>query len=176
MANWDPAILSIFNRIQNKEELYKVIAGDMQYAVERHWGKEESLPGQPFPDLSPAYRKKKKGKKILQESGAAIRSLNNIFSNDYAAVYLPPATARYMITHVLGLTVNYPARSETFKRGRTKSGKFKKLPAFDKRTFGQGFTFGAHSVTFPQRNPFNLATSDFNKIKRTITDFLLRES
>jgi phage gpG-like protein len=172
MSTWDPVVLSIFNRIKNKEDLYKVIAGDMQSAVGRNWRKEESLPGQPFAALSPAYRKRKKGKRILQETGAAIRSMNNIFSNNYAAVYLPPATARYMATHVLGLTVNFPARSETFKRSKNKSGRFKKLKAFEERGITQGYSFRAHSVKFPQRNPFNLANEDFNSIEKRILNHI----
>ncbi len=176
MPNWDPAILSIFNKIKNKEPLYKVISGDVLHAVEKNFDTEGSRLGKPWPQLDPKYleqkRKKKRSLNILQSSGAALRSLNRIHSGEFAGVYFPPATARYMATHIFGLTINYPARSETFKRLRSKSGRFKKLRPFEERGITQGATYGAHSVKFKVRNPFQLNESDYNKIENRILDYV----
>lgn len=158
MAKWNPAVLSIFNKIKNKKPLYKVISGDMLRAVEKNFDTQGSRLGKRWQRLKPQTlrRKRKKGQSlsILQSSGAAIRSLNRKSTNQFAAVSLPPATARYMATHILGLTITYPPRSNISSR----------------TTYKKGTTFKGHTTKFPVRDPFQLTESDFKKIEERILD------
>lgn len=179
MPNFEPAIINIFQKIENKEPIYRKLSGDMHQAVNKNFDTEGGRTGNKWKPLKPStIRQRIKGKKwpgqILQRSGAAIRSIDRRSSSEYAAVFMPPSTARYFITHVLGLEVQYHARSETFKRLRNKSGKFKKLRAFEDRGISQGFTFGSYSIRFPKRDPFQFNEEDYRTFENTIVNHFNR--
>lgn len=177
MPNFDPAILKLFNKFRNKEPLYKVASGILQRAVEENWRSQGERLGGTWPQLSRAYlkqkSKRKKSIKILQSSGAAIRSLNRIHGNDFASVSLPPATARYMITHVLGLTINYPARNRELNFKVNSESGLSRFSKKSKANFQQNTMSKAYSIKFKQRDPFKLTEEDYKKIENKLWQFII---
>jgi phage gpG-like protein len=89
--------------------------------------------------------KRNKGRKLLYDTGTLQRSIQR-FTVGAKGFEYGSAGVKYAAVHNYGLFIPKHARSETFKRNRSGSGKFKKGT-----TPGRGFSFKAGGLNMPQR-------------------------
>jgi len=173
----DPALKPLWDKVQDKKTLYNALLSVGNRAIEKNFKTEGKRLGKKWDALQPSTIKTRTRKKhwpglILQDSGRAAMSIQTMATNDEAAW---GTNSKYLKTHVLGLTINYPERSSVVNfrkitRGFGKGGiRFAKEK---KAKFAQKVLRGAHSYTFPVRNPFQFNQDDFDEMNKTLTKLL----
>lgn len=172
----DPALKSLWDKVQDKKRLYGALLSVGLNAIEKNFDTEGERTGKKWDDLKPATIKARTKKKhwpgkILQDSGIAAGSIIPYADNDKAAW---GTNVKYLKTHVLGITLNYPARSQVVNfrnitRGKNKGVRFSKEK---KATFAQKVLRGAYSITFPVRNPFQFTNEDFEDMNKVLAKLL----
>lgn len=173
----DPAIKPLWDKVNDKKRLYNALLSVGSNAIEKNFDTEGARTGKKWEDLKESTKKARSKKKhwpgkILQDSGIAAQSINATASNEEAAWGI---NHKYMKTHVLGLTINYPSRSQVVNFRRITRGNSKGRVRFAKEkkaTFAQEVLRGSYSVTFPVRNPFQFADEDFVEMNRVLTELL----
>ncbi len=125
--------------------------------------------GSPWAPLSASTLAKKKGKKILRESGALLDTLRHQVSDDE----LQFGTDRpYGAIHQDGGKIEHAARSQQvyFKeKGGVVGNRFVKK---SKSNFAQWVTHGARTVEMPARPYLGLSTEDETRILEIVSDYL----
>lgn len=125
--------------------------------------------GSPWAPLSARTLAKKKGKKILRESGALLDTLRHQVSDDE----LQFGTDRpYGAIHQDGGKIEHAARSQQvyFKeKGGVVGNRFVKK---SKSNFSQWVTHGARTVEMPARPYLGLSTEDETRILEIVSDYL----
>lgn len=125
--------------------------------------------GSPWAPLSPRTLARKKGTKILRESGALLDTLRHQVSDDG----LDFGTDRpYGAIHQEGGKIEHAARSQQvyFKeKGGVVGNRFVKK---SKSNFAQWVTHGARSVEMPARPYLGLSSEDEAEILEIVSDYL----
>ena len=173
----DPVLKPLWDKVNDKKKLYGALLSVGLNAIEKNFETEGARTGKRWEDLKESTKKARSKKKhwpgkILQDSGVAALSIIPKATNEEAAW---GTNLKYMKTHVLGLTINYPARSQVVNFRRITRGKGKGGARFSKAkkaTFAQKVLRGSYSVTFPVRNPFQFADEDFTEMNRVLTELL----
>ena len=175
----DPVLKPLWDKISDKKRLYNALLSVGNRAIEKNFNTEGARTGKSWAPLSQSTikaRKKKKHfsaeSKILQDSGLMAQSIQPTATDEAAAW---STNLKYAKTHVLGLTINYPARSQVVNFRRITRGNSKGKVRFAKEkkaTFAQKVLRGSYSVTFPVRNPFQFADEDFTEMNRVLTELL----
>lgn len=173
----DPALQPLWNKVKDKKRLYGALLSVGMNAIEKNFETEGARTGKKWDDLKPATKKRrtKKGHwpgQILQDSGHAAGSIQANATEDEAAW---GTNVKYLKTHVLGLTINYPAREHVMNfrkitRGKGKGGQ--RFTTEKKAKFAQKVLNGAHSITFPVRNPFEFTQEDYDDMSAIIKKIL----
>ncbi|MGZ3753595.1 MAG: phage virion morphogenesis protein [Mucilaginibacter sp.] len=149
-------IPDIFARLRTKieaalAELPEVIGNEgVNYTLEAF--EAQGWEGVPWQERE---NKKDAGRAILDKSGALRRSIQ-IIRYTPSSVIWGSAGIIYAQVHNDGLTINRPARSETFTRPRflkgPNKGSFRKIRKDELRAAPkQGQSYKAHSITMPRR-------------------------
>lgn len=125
--------------------------------------------GTPWAPLSPRTLARKKGNKILRESGALLDTLRHQVSGDELSF----GTDRpYGAIHQDGGKIEHAARSQQvyFKeKGGVVGNRFVKR---SKSNFAQWVTHGARSVEMPARPYLGLSSEDEAEILEIVSDYL----
>ncbi|HGY9637896.1 TPA: phage virion morphogenesis protein [Pseudomonas putida] len=125
--------------------------------------------GSPWAPLSARTLAKKKGKKILRESGALLDTLRHQVTDDS----LDFGTDKpYGAIHQDGGKIEHAARSQQvyFKeKGGVVGNRFVKK---SKSNFAQWVTHGARTVEMPARPYLGLSTEDETRILEIVSDYL----
>lgn len=167
----DPALAGIFNRIKNKEPIYRKVAGDIAYAVDKNFDTEGArTPNGRWKKLKHStikqrIRQNKWPGKILQRKGTLVKSVQQFYNNNEGGVFTNDKRAGALF---FGATITRYSRQEVFTRNRSKSGKFKKGTKP-----GRGLKFGTSTFTIPPRNPFVLNKSDEETIERSVINYII---
>jgi phage virion morphogenesis protein len=175
--NINPALKPLWDNLQDKKKLYGALASVGMNAIEKNFSTEGERVGNKWNDLKPATIKARTKKslwpgKILQARGNAAKSIQ-ANASDEAAVW--GTNVKYIKTHVLGLTINYPERSAVVNFRKITRGFGKGRIQFakeNKAIFAQKILHGARSYTFPVRNPFQFNQDDFDAMNNQLTKLL----
>jgi|GEM_PF-4405741 phage gpG-like protein len=174
----NPALKPLWEKVHNKKSLYGALLSVGLNAIEKNFDTEGERTGKKWKDLEESTKKARAKKKhwpgkILQDSGIAAQSIQADADNEKALWGFDPKV-KYLKTHALGITLNYPARSQVIHfrnitRGKNKGVRFSKVK---KASFAQKVLRGAYSYTFPVRNPFQFTEEDFNDMNDKLTELL----
>jgi phage virion morphogenesis protein len=178
--NINPALKPLWDSVKDKKTIYAALTSVALNAVEKNFDTEGERLGKKWEDLKSSTIKAREKKnlwpgKILQARGKLAQSVQGYPTNEFAAW---GTNLKYAKTHALGLTINYPERNSVlnFRRLTRGIGKGKVRFAKEKKaTFAQQVLIGAHSVSFPVRNPFLLAKEDYTEMNNVLTRLLLKK-
>lgn len=145
------------------------IAEYLHQSTDSRARRQISPDGTPWAPLSPRTLARKKGNKILRESGALLDTLRHQVNGDDLSF----GTDRpYGAIHQFGGKVEHAARSQQvyFKeKGGVVGNRFVKK---SKSNFAQWVTHGARSVEMPARPYLGLSTEDEAEILEIVSDYL----
>lgn len=145
------------------------IAEYLHMSVDARARRQVAPDGSPWAPLSPRTLARKKGNKILRESGALLDTLRHQVSNDE----LQFGTDRpYGALHQFGGKVEHAARSQQvyFKeKGGVVGNRFVKKR---QSNFSQWVTHGARSVEMPARPYLGLSNEDETEILEIVATYL----
>lgn len=145
------------------------IAEYLHISTDARARRQVSPDGAPWAPLSPRTLARKKGNKILRESGALLDTLRHQVTDDG----LEFGTDRpYGAIHQYGGKIEHAARSQQvyFKeKGGVVGNRFVKK---SKSNFAQWVTHGARSVEMPARPYLGLSSEDEAEILEIVSDYL----
>lgn len=145
------------------------IAEYLHISTDARARRQVSPDGTPWAPLSPRTLARKKGNKILRESGALLDTLRHQVTDDG----LEFGTDRpYGAIHQDGGKIEHAARSQQvyFKeKGGVVGNRFVKK---SKSNFAQWVTHGARSVEMPARPYLGLSSEDETEILEIVSDYL----
>lgn len=145
------------------------IAEYLHQSVDSRARRQVGPDGSPWAPLSPRTIKRKKGNKILRESGALLDTLRHRVTNDE----LDFGTDRpYGAIHQFGGKIEHAARSQQvyFKeKGGVVGNRFVKKR---QSNFSQWVSHGAHTSEMPARPYLGLSSEDENEVLEIIGRYL----
>lgn len=164
----DEGVLAAFDRVEaaglDLEPLFDRIGGGLVSSTQTRFQTKTDPQGRKWKPLERATIRAKKGDtRILQESGALLRSLTHNATPSYLEVGSADKKAG---VHQFGATIEQFARSQraTFVRGRNGRLRFAKATTRLKSRTVRSITIGAHTVTIPARPFLDISEADAKMI------------
>jgi len=164
-----PALKALYAGTKSNLPLMQKISVEMLMSTKRNFQAQgrPKWEGLAASTIKSRERRHKWPGKILQVTGALAASVHSTSREGEAIV---GTNIRYGRIQQMGGTINMAARSALYKQNRYSKGK--KKGAFKKGTTpGQGFTFGAHSITIPARPYLGLQPAEVQLIKKMTSKF-----
>jgi phage gpG-like protein len=182
ISNWGQQLFNKFNNIDLSPIYPQIIAVVRRSIVTNFqtggrygsdiWGGGET-------PWKPSKRAIKQGGKTLRDKGLLLNSIQVIVERNgpgkgftiKLATNLP-----YAAIHQFGGQIHQAARSETFKRAKSKTGKFKKMTARQRLAQGiqQGMSVGARVINIPARPYLVLQQADIQSIGELVKKFFAK--
>lgn len=163
-------ITGLEGRLKSLVPALKQVGEHVLRATEERFSREKAPDGSKWAPLSPSTLKRKKGPKILTESGMLRGTIRwQLVGTTAVAI---GTNKPYGRIHQLGGTITQGARSELFTRNRytrgAKKGQFRKGTKE-----GRGFTFKDRRIRIPARPYLGISGADRDEIVAIVMDNIL---